>query len=193
MKVMTDSMIAVSGSATILYETWTRPASNQVASGVSMREAPPASWASAQKAITQAPTEPASTGRWLCCFRNRGPNSPATTAPTSGRLGISQRTQVSDMTLLAAPGGLGPGRDEVRLRQPRRRRRQRLGIDGRLLARLAQVLPQAHVQRLAPPVEHQDERQRQARLAGRHRDDEQREHLPLQVAVLPGEGDEVER
>src|SRR5439155_14019673 len=39
----------------------------------------------------------------------------------------------------------------------------------------------------------QDEREREARLAGRDRDDEEREHLPLQVAVLQGEGDEVER
>ena len=30
-------------------------------------------------------------------------------------------------------------------------------------------------------------------LARRHREDEQHEHLPVQVAVVPGEGDEVER
>src|SRR5262249_53984444 len=109
-------------------------------------------------------------GQWLRSRRNFGPRKAMTPAANSGSSGISHSTpgaeRRSNMArLLAGLAGLAPGGRQVRQRLLARRGRQRLLVQRRLLVRLAQLLPDADVQRALAPVQHQDQGQGDRRLA----------------------------
>src|SRR5690242_15315975 len=126
----------------------TRPAWNHVTAGAAIRSTePPSSVASTHSAIAQAPTDPAMTGQWLWARRYFGPKKPAMIAPASGSPGISHNSHGSDIRILGlcGAGGHAAGGGERGQRLLGRRRRQRLGVQRRLLVGFAQVLPEAHV------------------------------------------------
>src|SRR5947209_1071466 len=157
MNVIAVSITAVSGSTTIEYETCRLPALNHVTDGATIRctasSGSPTSRARVQRAIAQAPAAPRTTGQWLRSRKNLGPRNAAIAAPSNGNPGISHKSG-SDIAVLGpgvpavggSPRRLQSGRRQCRQRFLRRRRRQRLRIDGRLLIGLAQILPQAHVE-----------------------------------------------
>src|SRR5262245_34169076 len=95
-------------------------------------------------------------GRWLFFRSTRWPNSAMRAAAASGIVGMRMRKRGSNMAGFFLALGLVAGGGEPGLRGLGLRRRQRLLVHGRLLARLAQVLPEADVQRLPPAVEHED-------------------------------------
>src|SRR5262245_49916263 len=129
---------------------------------------------STMNVTTAAPAAPRMHGRWLNARSRRPPMSAHSAAPASGSAGMYQSSApTSPIALLLA----GADRFETRGGQLRQRlfrlgRRQRLGLAGGLHPFLAQVLPGAHVERLAAAVEHEHQRQRDRSLARGHGDDE---------------------
>src|SRR5262245_34900659 len=122
------------------------------------------------------------------------PKSAQSIVPTSGKSGMARsRMAGSNILSLLCPRGLDAGRRQLRERFLLRFDRQRFGIASFVDARLAQCLPQADVKRALAAIERQEERQCDPRLAGGYGDDEEREHLPVQVAVMATKGDEVDR
>src|SRR6516165_7067063 len=101
---------------------------------------------------------PRTQGQWLWLRNSDLPKKAMIAAPASGRQGISQSScGMLDMAALLTLPGLAAGRRQMGQRHLRRRRRQRLLVEGRLLVRLAQVLPDADVESAAAPVQHQDQ------------------------------------
>ena len=113
----------------------------------------------------------------------------------SGSAGISQRYALtSDMAGLLAVFGFVAGRHQVRhgfqlLRGAGSGSSSSVGsrsASRRSCQRLTSSVPRCL-------IEHEDQRQGDGRLARRHREDEQDERLPLEIAAIPREGDEVDR
>src|SRR5947209_14763804 len=106
---------------------------------------------------TQAAAEARTQGQWLWARSTFGPRKAVIAAAASGSAGISQSSgRRSNMALLFAVLGFQAGRRQRGRRLGPLRRRQRLLVHDRLLARLAQLLPQAHVERALPAEEHED-------------------------------------
>src|SRR5438093_523820 len=92
-------------------------------------------------------------GKWLRSRSQRGPSKPVTTLAANGKAGISQRYPLgSNMAGLLGMPRLDAGRGELGQGRLDRGRRQRLFVQRRFLARLAQLLPDADIQRTARPV-----------------------------------------
>src|SRR5216683_146384 len=121
-------------------------------------------------------------GKWLRLRNQRGPRKPVTMLAAKGKPGMSQRYPAgSNMADLLGMRRLDAGWGELGQSRLGGRRRQRLLVQGRLLARLAQILPDADIQRTTRAVEHENQRQSDGGFAGRHRQHEQNECLPLEV------------
>src|SRR5947209_19886672 len=101
-------------------------------------------------ATPQAAPMPTTAGQWASLRmsdRSRNASTVATTQPASGSTGTSHR--MLDMRRLLRPmRGLGTGRRQVRPGRRGRCGRQRLLILDRLLVGLAQLLPDADVERV---------------------------------------------
>src|SRR5439155_6055886 len=141
---------------------------------------------------TQEVTVATIQGKWLRSRSQRGPSKPVTTLAASGKAGISQRYPLgSNMAGLLGMPRLDAGRCEFGQGRLDRRWRQRLFVQRRFLARLAQLLPDAHIQRTARAIKHEDQGERNGGFAGGHCEDEQDEDLPLQVAAVAPERHQV--
>src|SRR5262245_38506432 len=189
MKVTVTSITAVRASARIEKATWTLPAWNQTY--CCCRRIVSRTLKSVRKERTQAATAPAMHGQWLCPRRKRLPRSRMVAAPRTGRKGMSQRW-FSDMSDLARLAGLRAGRRQLWLRLGGNGRRQGILVDDRLQARLAQVLPDADIERVPAVIEDDDHGQGDGGLAGSDGDDEERQHLSAEIGAKACEGDEVE-
>src|SRR5438067_3772272 len=195
-KVIIASMTAASGSSAMAKFAFSLPAENHVTE--SDRNRPPGASATLPTKTTAMTVAVApATIRGQCAAVRRRPfeNAAQRSAAASG----SARTRTARLTgsdtggLLPGRLGADPGGRQAGVRGFCRPRRERLGVDRRRHAEFAERLPVGRVERLAPAVEHEEERERHARLARRDRQDEEHEHLPVQVAVVAGERDEVER
>src|SRR5579884_2739204 len=136
-------------------------------------------------ATTQAPAVARMHGQWLYCRSRRGPRKAVTTQAANGRAGIIHRMPgTSDMAFLGTVLGFESGGRQTGRRWLGRRGRQRLVVQRRLLTRLAQLLPEADIERATATEQHEDQCQRNRRLARRHRQDEQCEHLSLEITTV---------
>src|SRR4051812_11602223 len=149
---MAVSMTPVIGSTSGAARTATRPLVNH-ASG-SARTTAGVNSCSPGRTLRATPHDPAAariTGQWLAPRRSR-PKRPTSAAAARGSPGISQSD--SDIVALAPLGHLA-GRRQARHGLLDLRRGQGLDVHRRLHARLAEVLPEAHVERPPGPVEHE--------------------------------------
>src|SRR5437867_11107349 len=108
-------------------------------------------------------------GKWLRSRSQRGPSKPVTTLAANGKAGISQRYPVrSNMAGYLGMARLDAGRREFGQGRLDWRWRQRFFIQRRFLARLAQLLPDADIQRTPRAVKHEDQGERDGGFAGGH-------------------------
>src|SRR5262245_3021563 len=101
------------------------------------------------------------TGQWLWLRRWRGPKNAVTAAAKRGKPGMNTRKEPgSDMARLLGLRRLDARGGQPRQRCFRRRRRQRpfFLVRCRLQARLAEILPEADVERTAAAVKHEPKR-----------------------------------
>src|SRR5271157_527987 len=204
--VTIDSIIVVSPSTRNSTGTSRLPIGSHrpttvIASGPAEKSAP--------QETRNASTMPATTGTWELDRSRRAPSA-AMIAPRSGKHGITQ-TFCTKKPDIAAPllSPLQPrlhrvgwldargSQDGIRLGPGNRLDRLGLGLllgwRGRRYAFFSDVLPERHVERGTPVVKDHDERQGNRRLARRHGQNHDCEHLAGQVAVIAPECDQGQR
>src|SRR5579871_4661573 len=107
-------------------------------------------------ARVHAPADATIQGQWLRLRSTRGPRTAINTLAMSGRAGISQSRSpmISDMAGLPWLRRLDPRGGQAGHGHFGRRLGQGLLVHGRRLAGLAQLLPEAYVERMPAAVEH---------------------------------------
>src|SRR5207249_4012347 len=110
-----------------------------------------------------------------------------------GKPGMSQRYPVgSNMAGLLGMRRLDAGRGELGQGRLNGRRRQWFFVKRRLLTRLAQLLPNADIQRTTRAIKHQNQGESESGLASSHRQNEQHERLALEVAPEATESHQID-